>query len=113
MAKKKKERFVVYSTNPDFNNEDEFEDEETLSPSEQDLRVSLDTKQRKGKSVTLITGFVGTEEDLKQLGKELKSKCGVGGSAKDGDIIIQGGVREKVMKILEDQGYKAKKSGGS
>jgi len=113
MAKKKKERFVVYSTNPDFNNEDEYEEDDvTLSPNEQDLRVSLDTKQRKGKSVTLITGFSGTDEDLKELGKELKSKCGVGGSSKDGDIIIQGDVREKVLKILLDKGYKAKKSGG-
>jgi translation initiation factor 1 len=112
MSKKKKEKFVVYSTNPDFNTEDEFEDEETLSPAEQDLRVSIDTKQRKGKSVTLITGFVGIDDDLKELGKELKSKCGVGGSAKDGDIIIQGDVREKVLKILADKGYRAKKSGG-
>ena len=112
MAKKKKEKFVVYSTNPDFNTEDEMEDEETLSPAEQDLRVSIDTKQRKGKSVTLITGFVGSDDELKELGKELKSKCGVGGSSKDGDIIIQGDVREKVLKILDEQGYKAKKSGG-
>ncbi|MEN8927394.1 MAG: translation initiation factor [Flavobacteriales bacterium] len=112
MGKKKKEKYVVYSTNPDFNTEDEFEDEETLSPEDQNLRVSLDTKQRKGKSVTLITGFVGQDDDLKELGKELKSKCGVGGSAKDGEIIIQGDVREKVMKILADKGYKAKKSGG-
>ena len=112
MAKKKKEKFVVYSTNPDFNTEDEMEDEETLSPAEQDLSVSIDTKQRKGKSVTLITGFVGSDDELKELGKELKSKCGVGGSSKDGDIIIQGDVREKVLKILADKGYKAKKSGG-
>ena len=112
MGKKKKEKYVVYSTNPDFNTEDEFEDEETLSPEDQDLRVSLVTKQRKGKSVTLITGFVGNNEDLKELGKELKSKCGVGGSSKDGDIIIQGDVREKVMKILAEGGYMVKKSGG-
>ena len=112
MAKKKKEKSVVYSTNPNFNTEDEMEDDETLSPAEQDLRVSIDTKQRKGKSVTLITGFVGSDDELKELGKELKSKCGVGGSSKDGDIIIQGDVREKVLKIIADKGYKAKKSGG-
>lgn len=111
MAKKKKEKYMVYSTNPDFNIEDEYEDEETLANEDQDLRVSLDTKQRKGKSVTLITGFIGTDDDLKALGKELKSKCGVGGSSKDGKIIIQGDAREKVMKILLDKGYKAKKSG--
>ena len=113
MNKNKKNRVnIVYSTNPDFNTEDEMEDEKTLSPAEQDLRVSIDTKQRKGKSVTLITGFVGSDDELKELGKELKSKCGVGGSSKDGDIIIQGDVREKVLKILADKGYKAKKSGG-
>lgn len=113
MAKKKKEKFVVYSTNPNFNMEEEYIEEETLSNSDQDLRVQLDKKQRKGKSVTLITGFVGSDEDLKELGKELKSKCGVGGSAKDGEIIIQGDVRDKVLKILMDSGFRAKKSGGN
>lgn len=112
MAKKKKEKYIVYSTNLDFNEEEEYYEEETLANTEQDLRVLLDKKQRKGKSVTLITGFVGSEDDLKTLGKELKSKCGVGGSVKKGEIIIQGDVREKVLKILSDSGFKAKKSGG-
>ncbi len=113
MAKKKKEKYIVYSTNTDFNEEEEMYEEETLANSEQDLRVLLDKKQRKGKSVTLITGFIGTEDDLKALGKELKSKCGVGGSVKNGEIIIQGDVREKVLKLLIDSDYKAKKSGGN
>ena len=111
MAKKKKEKFVVYSTNPDFNTEDEMEDEKTLSPAEQDLRVSIDTKQRKGKSVTLITGFVGSDDELKELGKELKSKCGTGGSVKDAEIIIQGDHRTKVLDTLKAKSYSAKASG--
>lgn len=113
MAKKKKEKYMVYSTNPDVNQKDEYYEDETLENAKQDLRVLIDRKQRKGKSVTLITGFIGTEEDLKDLGKQLKSKCGVGGSVKEGEIIIQGDVREKVMKILSDCGYKVKKSGGN
>ena len=112
MAKNKKEKYVVYSTNPDFDENEDYFEEETLSPENQDLRVLLDRKQRGGKTVTLITGFIGTEEDLKYLGKELKSKCGVGGSVKEGEIVIQGEVREKVLKILLDKGYGAKKSGG-
>ena len=113
MAKKKKEKHIVYSTNPDLNLEEDIYEEETLANSEQDLRVLLDKKQRKGKSVTLITGFIGTEDDLKKLGKELKSKCGVGGSVKNGEIIIQGDVRDKVLKILTESEFKAKKSGGN
>lgn len=115
MAKKnKKDRVnVVYSTNPDFDYEhEESQEEETLPADEQDLRVMLDKKQRKGKAVTLITGFVGQEEDLKDLGKILKSKCGVGGTAKNGEILIQGDFRDKVLELLKDAGYKAKKSGG-
>lgn len=113
MSKKKKNRIdVVYSTNPDFNYDyDQDGETETLRPEQQDLRVSLDKKQRKGKAVTLITGFIGLEVDLKDLAKKLKSKCGVGGSAKNNEIIIQGDFREKVMNILFDEGYKAKKSG--
>ena len=114
MAKKKKEKYIVYSTNSSLQEEEEWEEEiETLAPSDQNLRVMLDRKQRKGKSVTLITNFVGSEEDLKQLGKELKSKCGVGGSVKENEIIIQGDVREKVLAILINKGYGAKKSGGN
>ncbi len=114
MAKDWKDRLgVVYSTNPDYSyDKDENKEKETLPPHQQNLRVSLDKKKRKGKSVTLITGFVGSEEDLKTLAKILKTKCGVGGSAKDDEIIIQGDFREKVMQILLDDGYKVKKSGG-
>ena len=110
---KKKDSGVVYSTDPDFEYQSQEEEEqETLPPQQQDLRVSLDRKQRKGKEVTLVTGFVGSNEDLKDLGKVLKSKLGVGGSAKNGELIIQGDFRDDVLKMLTDRGYKAKKSGG-
>lgn len=108
-----KERLgVVFSTNPDHEYQHfEEESEETLPPQKQDLRVLLDKKQRKGKKVTLVTGFVGSTDDLKALAKLLKSKCGVGGSAKDGEVIIQGDFREKIMEILKKEGYKVKRSG--
>jgi translation initiation factor 1 len=112
--KKDKDRVnIVYSTNPNFSYEhDEDEDSRTLPPQQQNLRVQLDRKQRAGKSVTLITGFVGATEDLEQLGKLLKTKCGVGGTVKEGEIIIQGDFCEKILQILTTQGYKAKRSGG-
>ena len=101
---------VVYSTNSDYEYQyEEGFEEETLAPSEQNLRVSLDKKSRGGKQVTLVDGFVGAEEDLKALGKMLKSKCGVGGSAKDGEILVQGDLREKVLQILKNEGYRARK----
>jgi translation initiation factor 1 len=102
----------VYSTNPDFNIESEESNQETLPPAQQDLRVWRDSKSRKGKTVTLVKGYVGTDDDLKDLEKLLKSKCGVGGTSKDGEIVIQGDMRDKVHDILKAAGYGVKKAGG-
>jgi translation initiation factor 1 len=114
MAQDWKERLgVVYSTDPEFDYENNQEEEaETPEPQKQDLRVLLDKKNRKGKAVTLVTGFIGSTDDLKNLGKLLKSKCGVGGSVKNGEILIQGDFREKIVGLLQKEGYKVKKSGG-
>jgi translation initiation factor 1 len=118
MAKKEKQDWkdrlnIVYSTNPDYSYQSESDEEaETLDPKKQNLRVSIDRKKRKGKSVTLIEGFVGTDNDLKELAKLLKTKCGVGGSAKDGEIIIQGEFKQKVAELLNTMGYKTKLIGG-
>ena len=104
---------VVYSTNPDYNYEMvQVEEEETLSPSQQHLRVQLDRRNRGGKTVTLVTGFIGKADDLKELGKFLKSKCGVGGSAKDGEIIIQGDFKQKIAELLQQKGYTQVKISG-
>lgn len=111
MTKKKKQ--IVYSTKPDFAYRYEEEaEEETLPPSEQNLRIWLDKKAKGGKQATRIKGFVGTADDLKSLAKDLKNLCAVGGSAKDGEIIIQGDWRDKILTYLSSKGYGAKKAGG-
>ena len=101
---------MVYSTNPNFQFITEEEQEpQTLEPSKQRLIVSIDRSGRAGKQVTLVKGFVGTQEDLAALGKQLKVKCGVGGTAKDGEITIQGDLRDKVTALLNSMGYRAKR----
>jgi len=102
---------VVYSTNPDFQYQGApaAEEPETLPPGKQRLVVGIDRRNRGGKQVTLVTGFVGSGADLKELGKTLKVKCGVGGSAKDGEITVQGDVRDKVVALLKEMGYNAKR----
>ena len=109
--KNKKKKNIVYSTNPDF--EYEYEDNEinTLNAKEQHLKVCIE-RHRAGKVVVIIKGFVGNNKDLKNLSKMLKTKCGVGGTAKNGEIIIQGDIREKVVDILEKEGYNYKRVGG-
>ncbi len=111
MSKKNKPdtRGFVYSTDPNFSFEEEQSTAETLLPAQQKLKVRLDTKHRAGKAVTLVDGFIGKVEDLEELGKKLKSFCGTGGSAKDGEIIVQGDQREKVLQWLMKNGYKLAK----
>jgi translation initiation factor 1 len=111
MSKNKREG-IVYSTNPAFVYDETDHKQETLLPGKQNLRVMLDKKQRAGKKVTLVTGFIGSTDDLNDLGKILKTSCGVGGSVKDGEIIIQGDFRERILALLIQKGYKAKLSGG-
>jgi translation initiation factor 1 len=113
MSRAKDRINVVYSTNPDFNYESfQISEQATLPASKQDLRVQLDKKARAGKQVTLITGFIGSTADLESLGKSLKNLCGSGGSAKEGEILVQGDHREKILKYLLEKGYRAKKAGG-
>ena len=113
MSKKNKPdtRGFVYSTDPDFSFEEEQSNVVTLPPAQQKLKIRLDTKHRAGKAVTLVDGFIGKEEDLEDLGKKLKSFCGTGGSVKDGEIIVQGDQREKMLQWLVKNGYsQAKKN---
>ena len=97
---------IVYSTNPDFNYQlDEEEEQETVDPKQQKLRVSIEKKGRGGKTVTVISGFIGSEDDLKELGRMLKTKCGVGGAVKDGEILIQGEFKQRIINLLKAEGY--------
>jgi translation initiation factor 1 len=108
----KKRDGVVYSTNSDFEfSYDQNDEAQTLPAQQQNLRVQLDKSGRAGKQVTLVTGFIGTTADLETLTKVIKTKCGVGGSQKDGEVLIQGDVRDKVVQILQKEGYKAKRIG--
>lgn len=112
MSKKKIQSFggLVYSTDPNFKLPDEnFEEQETIDPSQQKLKIRLDTKHRAGKAVTLVEGFIGSLTDLEDLGKKLKTFCGTGGSVKDREIIVQGDSRDKALQWLQKNGYKSSK----
>ncbi len=109
---KNKNGGMIYSTNPNFRMEDESEEQETLIPSQQKLYVSIDRKQRGGKEVTLVEGFVGNDDDLEKLGKLLKQKCGVGGAVKDGQILIQGTHKDKIFQLLLKEGFSQTKTKG-
>lgn len=111
-SKKNSQGGFVYSTNPSYRPESgDDAAEETPAPEHQDLRVWLEKNHRGGKTATVIKGYVGSQTDLESLGKTLKTKCGTGGSAKDGEIIIQGDHRDKIVTMLQQMGYKAKKAG--
>ncbi len=104
---------IIYSTNPDFQYEYKEKDVfVTLPNNQQNLKISRDRKQRAGKTVTVITGFIGSKEDIEKLSKTLKTKCGSGGSVKDGQILIQGDFCDKILNFLLNEGYKAKRAGG-
>ena len=108
MSRKKPDvKGFVYSTDPNFRFENaDSSEQKTLPPSKQKLKIRLDTKRRAGKAVIIIEGFIGTNDDLEDLGKKLKNSCGTGGSVKDGEIIIQGDQREKILQSLLKNGYK-------
>ncbi|MCP4553337.1 MAG: translation initiation factor [Bacteroidetes bacterium] len=113
MSKKNKRAGIVYSTNPDFSYEYEGEGNiETLPPNQQLLKIYLDRKQRGGKTISIVKGFVGNPTDLEVLGKMLKIKCGTGGSVKNNEILVQGDMRDKIIQMLEKAGYKTKRVGG-
>ncbi|MCK4568950.1 MAG: translation initiation factor [Bacteroidales bacterium] len=112
MTPKKRPKGIVYSTNPEFQYDwNEQGEQKSIPPAEQNLRIHLQSLKG-NKKLSIVRGFRGTDADLNELGKTLKSACGVGGSVKDGDILIQGDQREKVLAILIKKGYRAKKSGG-
>jgi translation initiation factor 1 len=112
MTAKKRPKGIVYSTNPDFQYEyDGAQEQETLPPGEQDLRIHLQSLKG-NKKLTIVRGFVGADADMQSLGKQLKAACGVGGSVKNGEIFIQGDKRDRLIDLLTGYGYKAKKAGG-
>ncbi len=116
MAKKKMKRIntdgFVFSTDSQFEFEDETQEQESIANNQQKLIAKLERKGRGGKVVTIVEGFIGSDDDLKDLGKMLKNKCGTGGSVKDGEIVMQGDIRNKVVDLLTKEGFKVKKSGG-